>query len=114
LDPKLIVADESVSALDVSAQAQVLNLLNDIQKRLNSALVFITHDLRVAMQVCDAVAVMQKGATVEYCKPSQIFDNPQPLYTHRPMSAVPGKYWKPEESCTAVNQAMDYTAPANI
>jgi len=114
LDPKLIVADESVSALDVSVQAQVLNLLNDIQKRLNIALVFITHDLRVAMQVCDAVAVMQKGAFVEYGKPSQIFDNPQHPYTQRLISAVPGKDWKPEKSFTAVNQAMDYTAPANI
>jgi peptide/nickel transport system ATP-binding protein len=95
LDPRIIVADESVSALDVSVQAQVLKLLRDIQLRLNIALIFITHDLRVAAQICDKVAVMHRGAFVEYGKPAQIFDTPDDPYTQRLIAAIPGQGWQP-------------------
>ncbi|MFC4276975.1 ABC transporter ATP-binding protein [Achromobacter aloeverae] len=93
LDPKVLVADESVSALDVSVQAQVLELLRDLQQRLRIGLVFITHDLRVAAQICNAVLVMHQGKVVEYGSPSQIFDAPQHGYTQRLIGAVPGRGW---------------------
>jgi peptide/nickel transport system ATP-binding protein len=101
LDPKVIVADESVSALDVSVQAQVLQLLRRIQQRLDIALVFITHDLRVASQMCDAVAVMHQGRFVEYGKPAQIFDSPEDPYTQRLIAAIPGQDWHPGNTSPA-------------
>ena len=65
MEPEILVADEPVSALDVSVQAQVLELIDDVRKRFNLAVLFITHDLRVAAQVCDRIAVMHKGEVVE-------------------------------------------------
>lgn len=98
LDPKLLVADESVSALDVSVQAQVLELLGTLQQKLQIAMIFITHDLRVAAQICNAVVVMHKGRIVEYGRPSQIFEAPQNPYTQQLIAAVPGKHWDPPRS----------------
>ena len=83
LEPKILVADEPVSALDVSVQAQVLALLRDLQQRLHLALIFITHDLRVAAQICDAVLVMHHGRVVERGSPEEIFDRPSDPYTQR-------------------------------
>ncbi|MDB6454137.1 ABC transporter ATP-binding protein [Falsirhodobacter sp. 20TX0035] len=90
-DPEVIVADEAVSALDVSIQAQVLDLLNDIQRRTRLAMVFITHDLRVASQICDDVLVMHRGRMVEYGPPSQIFRAPRHAYTRSLVDAIPGR-----------------------
>src|SRR5699024_6683272 len=101
LDLRVIIAGESVSALDVSVQAQVLELLRRIQQRLNIGLIFITHDLRVAAQICDAVAVMQNGVFVEYGAPGRIFDHPQEPYTQRLVAAIPGQ----ERELTAVTSA---------
>jgi len=95
LEPQVLVADESVSALDVSVQAQVLKLLHDLQQRLSIALIFITHDLRVAAQICNAVLVMHQGRVVEYGSPAQIFDRPQNPYTQQLIAAVPGQHWDP-------------------
>ena len=95
LDPQVLVADESVSALDVSVQAQVLALLHDLQQRLQIALVFITHDLRVAARICDTILVMHRGRVVERGSPSQIFDRPEHPYTQRLIAAVPGQQWNP-------------------
>ncbi|OCK55313.1 microcin ABC transporter ATP-binding protein [Bradyrhizobium sp. LMTR 3] len=93
LDPDVLVADEAVSALDVSVQAQVLELLDEIQKRLGIALLFITHDLRVAAQICDDVAVMQHGRIVEQGPAAQVLTHPQQAYTRALLDAAPGRGW---------------------
>jgi peptide/nickel transport system ATP-binding protein len=93
LDPDVLVADEAVSALDVSVQAQVLELLDEIQTRLGIALLFITHDLRVAAQICDDVAVMQHGRIVEQGPAAQVLTNPQVAYTRALLDAAPGREW---------------------
>ncbi|HEY0212731.1 MAG TPA: ABC transporter ATP-binding protein [Paenirhodobacter sp.] len=92
-DPEVIVADEAVSALDVSIQAQVLELLNRIQQERKLAMIFITHDLRVASQICDEIMVMHRGHAVEMGPPSQIFCRPQHDYTRKLVSAIPGSDW---------------------
>ena len=89
--PELLVADEAVSALDVSVQSQVLQLLEQIRDRMQLAMLFITHDLRVAAQVCDVVAVMSKGQVVEYGPTREIFSNPQHEYTRALFDAAPGR-----------------------
>ena len=93
LDPDVLVADEAVSALDVSVQAQVLELLDEIQNRLGIALLFITHDLRVAAQICDDVAVMQHGRIVEQGPAAQVLTHPQQAYTRALLDAAPGRGW---------------------
>ena len=93
LDPDVLVADEAVSALDVSVQAQVLELLDEIQSRLGIALLFITHDLRVAAQICDDVAVMQHGRVVEQGPAAEILTNPKQAYTRALLEAAPGRQW---------------------
>jgi ABC-type glutathione transport system ATPase component len=93
LDPEVLVADEAVSALDVSVQAQVLKLLADIQARLGIALLFITHDLRVAAQICDDVAVMQKGRIVEQGPAGEVLTHPKEAYTKQLLEAAPGRGW---------------------
>ena len=91
MEPELLIADEAVSALDVSVQAQVLQLLEEIRTRLNLAMLFITHDLRVAAQVCDQVAVMSKGRVVEYGPAAEVFSRPQHAYTRALFDAAPGR-----------------------
>src|ERR1700744_4331308 len=93
LDPDVLVADEAVSALDVSGQAQVLDLFAEIQKRLGIALLFITHDLRVAAQICDDAAVMQHGRIVEQGPAAQVLTHPQQAYTRTLLDAAPGRGW---------------------
>jgi peptide/nickel transport system ATP-binding protein len=91
LEPDVIVADEAVSALDVSVQAQVLKLLDDLKVRLKLAMLFITHDLRVAAQICDRIAVMQRGEIVEMRETAELFRSPQHPYTRSLLAAVPGR-----------------------
>ncbi|MBN9515771.1 MAG: ABC transporter ATP-binding protein [Alphaproteobacteria bacterium] len=94
MEPELLIADEAVSALDVSVQKQVLELLDEIRKRLNLAVLFITHDLRVAAQICDYVAVMSQGRVVEYGAAEQVFEKPKHDYTKSLFAAAPGRNWE--------------------
>jgi peptide/nickel transport system ATP-binding protein len=91
VDPEILIADEAVSALDVSIQAQILSLLDDVQQRLNLTLVFITHDLRVAAQICNRVVVLQSGRVVEHGPLADVFENPRHEYTRALLQAAPGR-----------------------
>ena len=86
-----MIADEPVSALDVSVQAQVLKLLDDVRRRFDLAVLFITHDLRVAAQICDRIAVMQKGVVVEQGATAEVFAAPKHEYTRALFEAAPGR-----------------------
>jgi peptide/nickel transport system ATP-binding protein len=90
LRPAVLVADEPISALDVSVQAQVLKLLAELRQRLGLSIVFITHDLRVAAQICDLVAVMKDGEVVEQGLAGDVFGHPQHPYTQALLDSIPG------------------------
>ncbi|MCB0062209.1 MAG: dipeptide ABC transporter ATP-binding protein [Caldilineaceae bacterium] len=89
LDPHLVVADEAVSALDVSVRAQILNLMQDLQEEMGLTYLFVSHDLSVIEYICDRVVVMYVGKVVEIAETDEIFHNPQHPYTEALLSAVP-------------------------
>lgn len=89
LNPKFIVCDEPVSALDVSIQAQILNLMQDLQSEMGLTYMFITHDLSVVKHLADKIMVMYLGKVVEYCEVKQLFEKPLHPYTKALLSAIP-------------------------
>ena len=95
MDPEVVVADECVSGLDLSVQKQVLRLMNDLQRQLNNAIIFITHDLRVAAQISDYITVMERGVMVEFGTAEEVFNAPKHDYTKMLLDAAPGKDWHP-------------------
>ncbi len=111
LDPSFIVADEPISALDVSIQAQVVNLLQDLQEELNLTYLFIAHDLSMIRYICKRVAVMFKGKIVELAETDELYDNPLHPYTKTLLSAVPIPDPKVEKTRKRIimDENFDYT-----
>jgi ABC-type glutathione transport system ATPase component len=91
LKPMVLVADEAVSALDVSVQAQILDLLAELREEMNLAMLFITHDLRVAAEIADRIVVMRSGEIVEQGDTKSVFTSPQHAYTRALLDAIPGR-----------------------
>ena len=95
LNPSFLIFDESVSALDVSVQAQVLNLLNDLKKEFGFTSIFISHDLSIVHYISDRILVMNKGKIVEEGRADDIYFSPKNEYTKKLIDAIPGKMFYP-------------------
>ncbi len=111
LNPDLVVCDEPVSALDVSIQAQILNLMQDLQKKYNLTYIFISHNLSVVKHLCDRIAVMYLGHIVELSNKKDLFDNPKHPYTEALLSAIP--IADPDIKSMTVELSGDVPSPLN-
>ena len=111
LEPDVLVADEPVSALDVSVQAQVLQLLEDLKSRLKLSMLFITHDLNVAAQVCDRIAVMRQGELVELKPTAELLARPEHPYTQALLAAIPGRRRKALAAASYTTGCADPPTP---
>ncbi|SFR42680.1 peptide/nickel transport system ATP-binding protein [Halogeometricum rufum] len=111
LNPKLIVADEPVSALDVSIQAEILSLMKDVQEEFGLGMLFISHDLSVVREICDRVAVMYLGEIVEFARTGDLFENPQHPYTRALLSSIPQP--DPTKRGSAIELTGDVPSPSN-
>ena len=112
VEPKFIVCDEPVSALDVSIQSQILNLLMDLQREMNLTYLFISHDLSVVEHISDRVAIMYLGKVVEFADVDQIYKNPKHPYTEALLSAVPVP--DPDNKSKRIILSGDIPSPANV
>lgn len=115
VNPKLIIADEPVSALDLSVQAQVLNFMKRIQEEYNVSYLFISHDLSVVEHMCDEIAIMYRGRFTEYGQGDDIYKNPQHIYTRRLLSAIPqmNPNKREENKLNRLRVEKEYTEQAN-
>ncbi len=113
LNPKLVICDEPVSALDVSIQAQILNLLKDLQEEMGLTYVFISHDFSVVRHLCDEIAVMYLGRVVESAKADEIFSNSQHPYTEALLSAIPLTDPEKQKSRKRIILSGDIPSPLN-
>ncbi len=113
VEPKLLILDEAVSALDVSVQAQVLNLLVDLRESVEVAFLFISHDLAVVRQVTDECVVMHCGRIVEAGRTEATLDSPKEDYTRRLISAIPTKGWRPQRRLSKTEESKLLVSPAD-
>lgn len=113
LEPRLLIADEPVSALDVSIRSQILNLLRDLQRELGLTVLFVSHDLAVVEHLCDRAAVMYLGQIVEIGERAELFDHPQHPYTQALLSAVPIADPEGRDARERIVLAGDVPSPAN-
>ena len=113
LQPKLLVCDEPVSALDVSIQAQIINLMETLQEKLGIAYMFISHDLSVVRHISDKVAVMYLGHFVEYAEKDELYNNPQHPYTIALLSVIPSVEKKKKATDDKIILQGDLPSPAN-
>ncbi|MGK9286797.1 ABC transporter ATP-binding protein [Sinorhizobium meliloti] len=112
MKPDILIADEAVSALDVSTQAQIIKLLQDLRSQFNIAILFITHDLRVARKIADKIVVMQAGKIVESGDARELFENPKHPYTRELLASVPGREWWERSTLGAAQTTAPGASPA--